>query len=45
MEHEAYTPDGTELRGTLPRRYAAQFERYAVGPLAPLAEPAPAAAR
>lgn len=29
VEHEAYGPEGTELRGTLPRRYAAQFERYA----------------
>ena len=30
VEHEEYGPEGTELRGTLPRRYAAQFERYAV---------------
>src|SRR5687768_13802360 len=30
VEHEEYGPEGTELRGTLPRRYAAQFERYTI---------------
>ena len=43
VEHEAYTPEGTELRGTLPRRYAAQFERYTVGPTQ-AQDPAPTAA-
>ncbi len=32
VEIEEYGPEGTTLHGTLPRRYAAPFERYAVSP-------------
>jgi GTPase len=28
VESEQYVPEGTELRGTLPRRYASVFDRY-----------------
>jgi GTP-binding protein HflX len=30
VEDEQYSPEGTELQGTLPRRYAGMFDRYAV---------------
>jgi GTP-binding protein HflX len=30
VESEQFGPEGTELQGTLPRRYAATFERYAL---------------
>ncbi|HEV2123850.1 MAG TPA: GTPase HflX, partial [Chloroflexota bacterium] len=33
VEHEEFGPEGTEMRGTMPRRYAAAFERYALTPV------------
>ena len=32
IERETYRPDGTEITGTLPRRFAGAFESFAVAP-------------